>query len=199
VGSWGQLRAFTSFVLHSRQILLSDPQVTILNAGAKTGMATRLGAELQRYGIRVESVQNFGDDPRDEAGKREISMIVPRLEADAPLAAFFSSLLGIPASEPDSLLPAEKAGQVTIILGKDYAYEPLQFRLLPDDPSTPSLAPRALNGSASSLAPRSSKSEVGSFSSTSSSASLSSLSSSFSLPAPRSLGEGGSSLSSSSQ
>jgi hypothetical protein len=47
-------------------------------------------------------------------------------EQDKDAAKFFASLLRLPFSDVPSTLTQEEQGQVTILLGKDYVYHPLQ-------------------------------------------------------------------------
>ena len=122
--TWKQIQAFVRLLLHNRTIVLQKPQLHILNAGAKTGMGRRLGNELIRYGFDDVETDNASDDRK--APKIPASVVIARTKEDEDLAKFFASLLGLPSG----LLPAgvvpEKQGQVTIILGTDYVYTPLQ-------------------------------------------------------------------------
>ncbi len=134
-GSWRQLRAFTYVLLHSRTMLLSRPQVYVLNAGAKTGLARTLAAELTRYGFDVSQVANLAETASDHSQDRETSSVSPAVEADAAMAEFFAGLLQLPtAPRPEGIAP-EKLGQVTIVLGKDYEFTPMQ-ELVPSEEMT---------------------------------------------------------------
>ncbi len=203
-GSWRQLRSLTYVLLHSRAIELSRPQIYVLNAGAPAGAARLLAGELTRYGFPVSEINNLAESGKDRSLDRDVSVIIPKVEIDASIADYFAGLLEMHTSPPPVDVPIDKLGQITIIVGKDYVYKPIQ-ELVPSEaldaptgslPSTPSSASmssmssaspalrssvRSEAGSASSsfvsLAPRSSahSSEVGSDSSAS-----------FASPAPRS-------------
>ncbi|MDD4319469.1 MAG: LCP family protein [Candidatus Peribacteraceae bacterium] len=130
--SWAQLRLFAQLLLQHRSAYLSPSSVAILNAGAKAGLANRLGAELIRYGFSVERIENAAGD------KRDTSAVLPLHELDQPVASFFSTLLKLPlepAPAPTEQLPEDQVQQerVTILLGKDFTYSPLTALL----PATP--------------------------------------------------------------
>lgn len=131
-GSWRQLRAFTYLLLHSRSILLSRPQVYVLNAGAKTGLARTLAAELSRYGFEVSQVANLAVTASDKSLDRETSAVAAAVEMDAPVAEFFAGLLQLDAAPRPEGIPPEKLGQVTIVLGKDFEFRPMQ-ELVPSE------------------------------------------------------------------
>lgn len=127
--TWKQIQAFVRFLFLNRAIILNKPQVQILNAGAKTGAARMLGNELIRYGFEdVENPENASDDRRHPLKLPE-SIVVARTEADEYLAEFFSDLLDLPAGPLPAQIAGEKQGQVTVVLGTDYTYTPLQDRI----------------------------------------------------------------------
>ena len=128
--TWKQIDAFVDILLRDREIYLAKPRVVILNASGKTGLAARLAYELTRYGF---SVDKTGNAPLPTKAKLEQSFVAAPADA-APSASFFSSLLHIPtAAAPTWLTAEEQASTVTIVLGKDYVYTPIQD-LLPGSP-----------------------------------------------------------------
>lgn len=128
--TWKQIQAFVQVLLHDREMLLAKPQIQILNAGAKSGTARILGNELVRYGFdNVADPQNASDDRKNPL-KLPATIVVARTPEDKKTAEFFADVLGLPMGPlPPEILP-EKQGQVTIVLGTDYAYRPLQDLIL---------------------------------------------------------------------
>ena len=123
--TWRQIQTFVRLLMQNRAVVLSKPQIVILNAGAKSGTARILGNELTRYGFdRVETV-NASDDKKHPL-KLPATTVVGRTDADAGLARFFSTLLSLQNSALPAEIVPEKQGQITIILGTDYDYHPLQ-------------------------------------------------------------------------
>ncbi len=124
--TWKQLKIFVQLLLHNRGIYLAHPQIVILNAGAPNGLAGRLGAELTRFGFVVSNVSNASDDRKSPLRNLASSSIIAGTQADQTLAQFFATLLHLPLSAATGELPPDKLGQVTILLGKDYIYTPMQ-------------------------------------------------------------------------
>ena len=117
--TWTKIRGFTELLIHKRSLYLENPTVSILNAGAPSGMAGRLGKELQRYGFVVKNVSNASspDQPTSTVST------LPDQESDhAELLAKMMEFSLAPLPE----LPTDERAQLTIILGKDYRYSPLQ-------------------------------------------------------------------------
>ena len=77
--------------------------------------------------MELGTVENAG------IAKLKESFIVPRTDKEEHVATFLSTLLGIPVGTLPADLPPEKITDITIIVGSDYSYEPLQD-LLPDRP-----------------------------------------------------------------
>ena len=118
--TWTQIHTLSDLFLRTRSIYLSHPQLYVLNAGARSGLGRKLGTELIRYGFSVEKIANAG------IAKKPTSFVAYRTEADKPLAEFFSMLLGIPVEPLPADLPSENVGQVTVVVGQDYSYKPVQ-------------------------------------------------------------------------
>ncbi len=123
--TWKQIQAFVHLLLQNRTIILSNPEVRVLNAGAKSGVGRRLGNELIRYGFENVESDNASDD-RKNPPKLPVSVVVARTEADEDLAEFFAGLLHLPVAPLPAQVAPEKPGQITVILGTDYEYTPLQ-------------------------------------------------------------------------
>ncbi|OGJ57495.1 hypothetical protein A2881_03555 [Candidatus Peribacteria bacterium RIFCSPHIGHO2_01_FULL_55_13] len=119
--TWKQVQALSKILFAKRSIYLGNPQISILNAGAKPGSARALSNELVRYGFEVDYVNNAETLPDQEK-----SWIFERsAEAQTPEAAFFVDLLKLPA-QASTELTSEELRTVTIVLGKDYTYQPMQ-------------------------------------------------------------------------
>lgn len=123
--TWKQIQAFMQLVLQNRAVYLSKPQIQILNAGAKRGMGRTLGNELIRYGFDQIETDNASDD-RKNPPKLPSSVVVARTEGDESTAQFFAALLHLPVGPLPAGIPPEKQGPVTIVVGTDYTYTPLQ-------------------------------------------------------------------------
>lgn len=117
--TWKQPQALTTLLMNHRELYLEEPVVSVLNAGAAPGMARRLATELIRYGFDTPIIENA------ETDDAEVSFIVSSPEPDAVLQTF-SKLLNLPLSASPSDLPAEQRSRITILLGPDYRYTPLQ-------------------------------------------------------------------------
>lgn len=117
--TWKQIRSFVHLLTQNRPLYLQAPQIIILNATGKTGLAGKIGTELSRYGFNVAKTKNA-------SVKQDTSFILGLAEQDRASADFFATLLKLPFSTSSHGLTAEEQGQVTIVIGKDFAYKPLQ-------------------------------------------------------------------------
>ena len=118
--TWKQIRAFTALLINQRAAYLADPEIAVLNSTAKSGSARRLGNELNRFGFEIGEIANA-------SGEEQLTSIISYAdESDAALAEFFSLLLGMEVSPLPEGVPTEETGELTIILGKDFAYTPIQ-------------------------------------------------------------------------
>ena len=118
--TWKQPQALTSLLFKTRAIYLAQPKISVLNAGAKSGVARRLATELTRYGFTVDVIANASIDDL------ETTTVAPLTLEDKHLAEFFATVFEVPASDMPAGLPADEVRQVTILLGSDYTYAPLQ-------------------------------------------------------------------------
>ena len=117
--TWRQVRLFIHFFFDVRTPYLARHSVTILNAGAKSGSARKLAGELTRFGLIVDETQNadIGDVPVSFIGSQT---------TDPETEQFVAAITGMDVRPlPVGIDPA-KLGQITIILGEDYVYHPLQ-------------------------------------------------------------------------
>lgn len=117
--TWKQVRVLTQLFLHDRTVALARRPIVLLNAGAKSGSARKLGSELQRFGFPIDRIENAGiaDLP---------SSFVAEQGIDRSLESWLAGLLKMDLSPLPTDLPADKRGPVTIMVGKNYVYTPLQ-------------------------------------------------------------------------
>ncbi|OGJ73643.1 hypothetical protein A3G69_05505 [Candidatus Peribacteria bacterium RIFCSPLOWO2_12_FULL_53_10] len=119
--TWKQIQTLARLLFPMRSIYLSNPQVSILNAGAKPGSARALSNEFIRYGFTVDHIANANALP-----DQETSWIAEKSATEqTPEAAFFADLLKLPM-QASTELTSEELRTVTIVLGKDYKYRPVQ-------------------------------------------------------------------------
>ena len=121
--TWKQIQAFVRMLTQHRRAYLTAPRLHILNAGAKSGLGRSLGNELLRYGFNVEEIDNAFEDRKT---KLPSSVVIAQTPADEELAKFFASLLRLKTGPLPAGVPVEKQGQITILLGEEYQYIPLQ-------------------------------------------------------------------------
>lgn len=119
--TWKQVKALAHLLFPMRSIYLSHPPISILNAGAAPGSARALSNELTRYGFTVDHVANA-----DTLPDQEKSWVAEKSATQqSPEAAFFADLLKLPM-QPGTELTGDEMRTVTIVLGKNYRYEPIQ-------------------------------------------------------------------------
>ncbi|PIR54002.1 hypothetical protein COU75_03160 [Candidatus Peregrinibacteria bacterium CG10_big_fil_rev_8_21_14_0_10_42_8] len=121
--TWRQPRAFAELIFRHRDLYLEKPTISILNAGGPPGTARKLGTELTRYGFTVETIENA------ETEKMNTSMIIGNPEPD-PVIQTVAKMLGMPLNPSPADLPVKQKKRITIILGRDYRYTPLQNLVL---------------------------------------------------------------------
>ncbi|MDD5026654.1 MAG: LCP family protein [Candidatus Peribacteraceae bacterium] len=125
--TWKQVRAFTQLFFQQRSLYLAHPTIAVLNAGGKSGLARRLATELSRYGFTVEHIANA-------SLKDEPSSFVTSTDTDGDLALFFATLFAMnDRKDAFATLTNEEVRQITIVLGKDFSYRPLQDFILPKE------------------------------------------------------------------
>jgi LCP family protein required for cell wall assembly len=124
-GSWHQIRTFAFLLLRNRAIYLSHPQIYLLNAGAPNGLAKTLGLELARYGLEPTEILNASDDRKSPLRNLSGSFIAVR-GAETGTGVFLSGLLKLPLQPLPPEFDPERAGPVTIVLGKNFQYRSIQ-------------------------------------------------------------------------
>ena len=117
--SWRQPQALVKLLLNTRSAYLNNPRINVLNNGAKSGSARKLAVELIRYGFTVDLIANAS-----LANEQESSIVFQ--EKEDGLSLFFASLLSMQKAEKPAELPANEVADITIILGEDYRYSPIQ-------------------------------------------------------------------------
>ena len=128
--TWKQILALKQLLFHSRSVYLENPSLSVLNAGAASGIARKLATELTRYGFNVEVIENASLEKQEESfvatleKETEDSEVTDESKDD--LGLFFSSLLKSKTLAMPTELPPKEVRDVTIVLGKDFRYRPLQ-------------------------------------------------------------------------
>ena len=125
--TWQQVETLSALLFRQRAIRLAHPKIAVLNAGANTGLARKLGGELIRYGYDVEKIENM-DIPKAELKAANIgSYVFAQNPEDAVAKNYFADLLHLPiVTNPVPLIPAEQMEQIVIVVSKDYSFQPLQ-------------------------------------------------------------------------
>jgi hypothetical protein len=125
--TWKQIERLSALLFRQRAIHLAHPNIAVLNAGAKTGLARKLGNELIRYGFSVQRIENI-NIPKEELKNANMgSYVYADKPDDAAAKNFFADLLHLPiVTHPVPLIPAEQMEQIVIVLDKDFSFQPLQ-------------------------------------------------------------------------
>ncbi len=133
--TWKQVQMLGQLIFQHRGLYFRPPSVAVLNNGAKSGMARKLGSELIRYGFNVVSVTNYPKEqtaPSQESSFIGIALPPP---AEAPkeeasrlnnTAGFFTQTFGLKPMAFTGPVSFEDNPEIVIVLGEDYIYEPLQ-------------------------------------------------------------------------
>ncbi|MDO8469305.1 MAG: LCP family protein [Candidatus Peribacter sp.] len=125
--TWKQIERLSAILFRQRAIALAHPKIAILNAGAKSGLARKLGGELIRYGYDVQRIENM-DIPKAELKASNMgSYVYAKNPEDATLKNFFADLLHLPiVTHPVPLIPEGQMEQIVVVISKDYGFQPLQ-------------------------------------------------------------------------
>lgn len=127
--TWKQIQSFVGLFLHEREPYLFVQPVDVLNGGAAPGSSRKLANELIRYGLEIGEVTN--------ADNREMeTSLVRSSEVFKEEGAFYARALGMPLEVTPSEPGVTGSGTVSILLGKDYVYTPLQNLLVTDSASS---------------------------------------------------------------
>jgi len=118
--TWKQIKTLKTLFFDTRSVYIANPTLSVLNAGAKSGAARRLATELTRYGFSVDVIANASLPEQDT------SFVTTMSGEDENLGLFFASLLNVNTAVPPEPLPTDELRQITIVLGQDYTYLPLQ-------------------------------------------------------------------------
>lgn len=119
--TWKQIQALTELLIHERTAHVERTPIQIWNTGAEPGSARRLGGELIRYGFNVIATE---DAP--EKRERPDSVIVT--SGSGTTASVLQRLLQYPLSSESS---GSSGSSITIELGEDFIYTPLQNAIFP--------------------------------------------------------------------
>ncbi|MEI8230697.1 MAG: LCP family protein [Candidatus Peregrinibacteria bacterium] len=130
--TWKQIRLLVSFLQDHRDLYLKKPSIAILNVNAKSGLGRKLGNELIRYGFNVTRIENAKVSKADVKASNNFTSVLGGPLSEPVATNFFSTLFGTPTvPNPVPAPPDEQRANVTIMLWKDYVYQPLQ-NLVPD-------------------------------------------------------------------
>lgn len=119
--TWRQPQTFVKLLLNSRSAYLANPRINMLNNGAPSGSARKLATELIRYGFTVDLIAN-ATLPEEQVE----SIVFPGSPEGENLSLFFASLLKFEKTEKPNALPEGEVSDITIIVGENYKYTPLQ-------------------------------------------------------------------------
>ncbi|MCK5017676.1 MAG: LCP family protein, partial [Candidatus Peribacteraceae bacterium] len=122
--TWKRPKTLVTLLMHARKIYLNKPKISILNNGAKSGTARILATELIRYGFEIDEIANA-----KLPEKQESSILFTQNEELKAIVTIFEDLLHVSNSSIPEGLPIEQTRDITIILGKNYNYKPLQYIL----------------------------------------------------------------------
>ncbi len=135
--TWKQITSFSHVLFQNRSLFLNAVKINVLNASKKSGQARKLGLELIRYGFDVEDIGNASDDRKNPLLLTQ-SVITAQSPGEEAVAGFLSTLLHIEAGALPAGVPPEKQMPITIVLGDQYDYTPIQD-LLPQDSQKPAI------------------------------------------------------------
>lgn len=125
--TWNRIRLLVDLAMHERTAHVEEAPIQIFNAGAPAGSARQLGGELIRFGFNVVLMENSPDDlelPASRMTAREDSETALTLQKFLDME--FTALPELQNTSAASSAGDLPAGPVTIELGEDYEYTPLQ-------------------------------------------------------------------------
>ncbi len=135
--TWKQIRLLVQLMVHDRTAHVEQTPITVLNTGAEAGSARRLGGELIRFGFNVVATENAPD-------RRERPDTTIIASGSGTTGPFLHKLLGFPLEKTgvvytsgSSESPVPSGSSITIELGEDFVYRPLQSSLPDSDPPQP--------------------------------------------------------------
>lgn len=117
--TWKQVRVLAHLFLHERTSSIARWPIVVLNAGAKSGSARKLADELTRFGFSIERTENakIEDQPTSSVGEQGI---------DRAMEQWLATLLKMDLRKLPPELSPDQRGPITILLGKNYRYTPMQ-------------------------------------------------------------------------
>jgi len=131
--TWTQIKTLTSLLVHLRTPYVEYAPILILNNGAPEGSGRRIAGELIRYNFNVAAIENSEEE-------EEYPSSIITGSADSETAKLLSTLLGYELRTLPALTPSSETSQpqpsqpVTITLGQDFEYTPLQEAILSSFP-----------------------------------------------------------------
>lgn len=140
--TWKQIRTFTDLVFGRRELFTNAPAIAVLNAGAKEGVARKLGGELYRYMFNIVTTKNYDKQSTPLSEHAYITMRTAvaadatpeqreRIERTKATAAYLSTLLQIPVTEQTDAAALVEGADIAIVLTKEFSYQALQDLQLP--------------------------------------------------------------------
>ncbi len=115
--TWKQIKVLTYIFVDTRSPVLARLPIDVLNAGAPTGSSKKLGGELARYGFIINGMANA------ENGVKNPSSVIVTNAQNKEVATYLGTLLHMEVQDADA---ATEMQGITILLGKDYTFTPLQ-------------------------------------------------------------------------
>jgi hypothetical protein len=129
--TWKQIQSFAALIFTHRDLLLHPASIAVLNAGGKEGLARSVGGELYRYNFDIVDMENYKNGTFDD------SFIAVRSSPDddtTPHQAtvdYLTSLLKLKSMAWPENLELKNDADIIIVLGKNFAYTPLQNLIPP--------------------------------------------------------------------
>ncbi len=136
--TWKQIDAFSQLLISKRMLFLQPSTITILNGTKKSGIAAKLGYELERYGFSITTTGNFTLENKKEQEKSIIALDPKIIQGTAEhqesdtnaqqTLDALSDLVGIAkgALPQEVFMTKNTHADIVIVLGKDYTFTPLQ-------------------------------------------------------------------------
>lgn len=127
--TWVKLQSVINLLNTYRAVYLQKPTISVLNAGARSGTARSLAYEFSRYGFEVAEIAN-ADIDKDLP--TSVVQVRPKLNPDGSInkdvtsaLESFAKKLPFTTGLLPSNLPAIQQSDITIIVGKDYVFQPI--------------------------------------------------------------------------
>jgi LCP family protein required for cell wall assembly len=125
--TWKQVQAFAELIFHHRDIFVPRAlAVAVLNGGAPPKSAAKLSKELKKFGFRIANIANAEE-------KVKQTMVTAGEEYEEAREVFAALFKAEALKEPTPFvagLSPDDRGDITVILGPEYRFEPLQDAIL---------------------------------------------------------------------